>query len=357
MLIPIGRPLIDARNIRAAAAQTITGNDAIAHNNRAVVFLTINNTGDNTCTLGNGAVVGQKLMLIVDTKTAGEIIIADSGNASLNGQWYRPYVGMSLELVWDGSAWVEQRRHLSYEVTASHGATGILATCFGYDGQVSGDYSAHFGFNGEVTGSYSACFGANGIAAGTASTHFGSGGYASGGYSTHFGANGQTAGNYSTHYGVGGSAPLYGQFVQSGGKFGTAGDAQYSRVVLRGSTTDATLTQIYLDGVDDELTILDEHSYACTVTVIGRQDTGADSVMARRMVLIERTGGTVALVGAVQTIGTDINPGGLGAGGGNVLELTADDTAKALAIKVEGLVAHNVRWVVLVEMVQAGYAD
>ena len=127
-------------------------------------------------------------------------------------------------------------------------------------------------------------------------------------------------------------------------------------MILRGSTTDATLTEIFLDGTDDRLTILDEYTYACTVTAVGRQDDGADHYMGVFHVLIERTGGMVALVGAANAL-YENNAGGLGAGGGKAVELTADDTNKALAVKVEGLAAHNVRWVVVLEMVRVNYAD
>ncbi len=327
MEIPIDRPLIDGRNIREAATQTITGNDVIVHNNRPAVHLTINNAGDNTCTVTDVISAGQKLTLLIVALTAGQIIIVDGGSETLHGRWYRPYVGMYIDLEWDGAAWVEEDRGDSYEVTAAHGATGQLASCEGYDNVASGQYShaegetttasaqdAHAeGRSNTASGSYSHAEGYTTTASNTSAHVEGRNTVASGQYSHAEGRNTTASGLYSHAEGSYASAALYGEHARASGLFGAQGDAQFSRVIARIATANAVLTETYLDGIDDLLTILDEYTYACKVMVVGRQDTGADNFMGTYSVLIERTGGVEALVGAVDIF--ENNPGGWGAGG------------------------------------------
>jgi len=153
---------------------------------------------------------------------------------------------------------------------------------------------------------------------------------------------------YSRAEGIDSVARLVGQKSWSSGKFVTKGDCQSSKLQVRCSTTDATPTEPEYQ----KLFLEDEHSYACTVTIHGRQDTGANHAMYKRMLIIERTGGTVAIVGSVQTIGTDIESN---ANWG--IDLTADDTNKSLKVEVTGDIGQNIRWTALIETVELGYSD
>ncbi len=165
------------------------------------------------------------------------------------------------------------------------------------------------------------------------------------------------SGFYSHAQGRESIAALWSEHAQASGTFVVKGDAQFSRVIFRsvpGGTTDDTLTEIFLDGADDLLTILDEYTYACTITVCGRQDTGADQFMGKYHVLIGRTGGAPALVGAVD-IAYENNAGGWGAGGGLPVSILAGATN--LEIWVEGLAGHNIRWEARVDMDRVGFAD
>ncbi len=342
MLIPMDRPIIDARNIREAATQTISGNDvgdpAIIHNNRRTVRISLTGSSD-TWTQGStvqaiqsGVRVGQRLrILVVDDGSTNKLkIINGTGTAKtvLRGDWqtnrfesltvYNTY----LELEWNGTYWMEVERYDGNGWTAS----GV---------------SAHAeGESTTASGSVSHAEGGSTIASAT--------------YSHAEGRNCEATQVYTHASGYRAKAHLHGQNAHSGGQFTATGDAQNSRAVLRGSTADATLTEIFLDGDDDRLTVLDEYAYACEVTVVGRQDTGVDHFMGTYRALIKRTGGAVGLVGVVDVV-YENNAGGWGAGGGLPVEITAANNA--LTIKVEGLAAHNIRWVATVYWTQVKYAN
>ena len=68
--------------------------------------------------------------------------------------------------------------------------------------------------------------------------------------------------------------------------------------------------------------------------------------------LERRTGGTVAVVGAMQTIGTDIESDSNWG-----MALSADDVNKSLKVQVQGALSTNVRWVALIEVVEVTYSD
>lgn len=84
------------------------------------------------------------------------------------------------------------------------------------------------------------------------------------------GQNNNATGKYSTVQGVEGKSYYAGQKVQGGGKFLNNGDAQVSRAVVKGKTTDATTTNLLL--VDNTApTLQTNSSVAFTVTVVARR--------------------------------------------------------------------------------------
>ena len=169
------------------------------------------------------------------------------------------------------------------------------------------------------------------------------------------GGNNTASGAYSVAQGYRSVASLHGQSAHAAGRFSADGDAQSTRAILRRNTTNATSTELTLDGgtptAGNRLVVDDEHAYSCVVRIAARRDTGSDQALFIRQVIIERTGGTVALEGTVQTIGTDINPGSWS------ISITADDTNKSLKVDVTGAASTNIRWVAVVEAIEIEYAD
>jgi len=138
----------------------------------------------------------------------------------------------------------------------------------------------------------------------------------------------------------------------SGSKFGaTNGSAQQVDFVLNNNTTNATATNLFLDGSSARLTIPSGKSLSATINVSGISSTGAEACHYVRKVMIKNVGGTTSLVGAVSTIGTDVETSA-----GLDVTITADNTNDALDIKVTGLAATDMNWVCHVSGVEIAYA-
>ncbi len=413
MLIPIDRPLIDGRNTREAATQTVSAGFVATHNQRSVLILTCDGADrvSGAPHIQAGARVGQELLILV-TDDANRVTITDGGGAGteLNGDWVvadSQGIGAKLKVIWDGTRWWENDRkngelvasglnayaegnactasnrgaHAEGHQSTASGNNGSHAE--GYSALASGESSHAEGSNTSASGTGAHSEGIDVSASGTAShaeghttiasessshaeggdtvanqayTHAeGRRATANGAFSHAEGLDTTSSGSRSHAQGYYAVAGLYAEHAQAAGRFAVSGDAQRSVAVMRIATTDATLTETFMDGVDDLLTILDEYTYACKIMVVGRQDTGADHFMGTYHVLIQRTAaGAPALVGAVDII-YENNAGGWGAGGGLPVSILAGATN--LEVWVEGLAAHNIRWVVTVEMARVGYAD
>ncbi len=114
-------------------------------------------------------------------------------------------------------------------------------------------------------------------------------GYATigGGYLNDVGANSQytsIGGGYDNNIGdnaayatiPGGRAAKasnYGQFAHASGRFAQSGDAQTSAYILRGTTDDATQTEIFLDGVSRRMTLANNAAWTFEMMIVARSST------------------------------------------------------------------------------------
>ena len=333
---------------KAAATQTISAdNFTITHGDAPVLLLT-NDGGDHrvsdgTTAIANGTISGQKLRVIYVVANTKRVTIKDDANTKLSGDWHVAREEAWLELVWDGSDWLET------------GRGNNSATLDGYD-------SAGVGGILSSIGEYAYCSavlggGYNTVSAGYSVVVGGASNTASGLSSVVVGGSGNTAsGEGAVAIGKSAVAAMQYQFAHASGRFAADGDAQVTEAVARIATTDQAFNEMFLDGSSARFAIVDEKLYAVTITIAARMDTGTtECAMFKRMLTIERTGGTVVLQNAAQTIGTDINPGA-----DYNVQLTADDTNKSLKIEVkhdDGVGAKNVRWVASIEAVEIAYSD
>jgi len=338
-----------------AAEQTLTAsNFTLAHGGASEILLTnatdtATYTSDAANAIADGARVGHTLRIVlVSLAGAARVKILDGANTKLRGDWYRDIAEAWLTVVWDGSDWVETGRD---RANANCDADGIQAVSEGTNADAAGDAAHAEGTSTNASGAASHAEGQGTDATGMYSHAEGNATLASGAYAHAEGDTSTAEGDASHAQGYDAKAALFAQDAHACGEFGATGDAQRTRVLMRYAMTAA-------DGVawkelilPERFAIADEKAYACTVTLAGRQDTGANHAMYKRMVLIERTGGTVALAGAVQTIGTDIETDAAWD-----VQLTADDTNKTLKIEVKGN-SQNIRWVAHVEAVEIAYAD
>jgi len=222
-------------------------------------------------------------------------------------------------------------------------ATGELAHAEGAYTQAGGAY-AHSEGNSTVSSGEAAH--AEGYYT-TASAHYAH----AEGYYTSASARAAHAGGYYS------SANKQFQRALASGRFADAGDAQYTEIVLRRATSNATPTELTIDGVapmgstentSNRFIVAAGKTYACLVIVAARKSDGTSAFFLRQ-VLIKNVGGTVSLEGAVQTVGTDINPAGWS------VAVTADNTNKSLVITVTGAAGANIRWSATIQAQEIKY--
>jgi hypothetical protein len=236
-------------------------------------------------------------------------------------------------------------------------AEGLGTTANGYGshaeggGTYAGIYSHAEGRSTSAGGTYSHAEGSRTYASGFASHAEGSCGTVASGFVSHAeGGNTIAFGNYSHAGGFGSKPHLNSQWARaSGGHSYQIGTAQTTLTHLFRLTTNNTSTEVTLGGgspsSDTRFSVLDGQTLSCFINIVGRKENGGtnDHGSFMRQVLIRREGSTTALVGSVQTIGTDINPAGWGG-----VTITADDTNETLKIEVTGASSTNIRWMATV---------
>jgi hypothetical protein len=204
-------------------------------------------------------------------------------------------------------------------------ASGRLASASGY-GAVS------FGYNTSASATFS----------------FAQGEYtnASGSQSATFGYLNTSSGRFAFTHGHGVVASLRGQRAFSGGNFGgfgsPQGTAQASEVVIRNSTSNATQTELFLDGSALRITISNDTTWAFECFVVARRtDADNESAAYRITGCIDRNtnAASTALVGipTVTVISEDAAAWDVDA--------VADTTNGSLNFRVTGEAAKAIRWV------------
>ncbi|MFH1413024.1 MAG: hypothetical protein ABIG10_03310 [bacterium] len=213
----------------------------------------------------------------------------------------------------------------------------------GYDNDAGGSYSfVGAGMNNSANAAYSA------IAAGYYN-------YIYSGYNTTFigggtrneisqdGNSGTSAAILGGEYG---KAYHYASQAHAAGKFSVAGDAQTIQLVARNQTTDATQTELFLNGSSYRATIPSDMSWVAEILVVGRRtDADNETYSGSFAVGIDNNAGITALVGTVTTIHEQKD-------GTWSVAIDADDTNDALRIQVTGEAAKTIRWVAFIRLVQ-----
>ena len=253
-------------------------------------------------------------------------------------------------------------------------ATGNMSHAEGYYTTASGTYSHAEGDHTTASSLYAHAEGYRTTASqhaahaeGFHTTASGKYGHVEGGYSTASGPVGAHAegfqtvahGSYAHAGGAYASASHWAEFARGNIQFANPGDSQFSDLLWSGATTDGTPTELFLDGASATqiLSLPVSTAFSFVVRVIAFQQVGGGGASAQfiRTGVISRVGGTTAIVGTVQTIGTDI---GSNAGVPPVdwaVTLTADNGTSSLILTVTGAAATNIRWVAKAEVVQVSY--
>ncbi|HEY3137413.1 MAG TPA: hypothetical protein VGL29_15395 [Blastocatellia bacterium] len=144
------------------------------------------------------------------------------------------------------------------------------------------------------------------------------------------------------------NATHYGEMALASGSFSAQGDAQTSVYTLRQTTTDATTTELFLDGISSRITIAPGRAISFDILVVAKTSSGT-TAGHHFLGVIKNVGGTTSLVGSgiKQMLGAndsfwDVN-------------VEADDTNDALVIKATGVGSTTIRWVATARTVEVQF--
>jgi hypothetical protein len=240
---------------------------------------------------------------------------------------------------------------------AANVASGASSVAF-QSSRASGSSSVSFG-SAYATAGYAFGAGQDCSASGSYSFAFGFTTTASGQSAYAFGLFSTASASYSSATGERASATLYGQFSEASGMFGATGDAQRGRVTARRATTDATPSNLFLDGSSARLVVPANSSGTAMVTVVARTATaGAETMTWRRRVNWQRGVAVGTVTVDVETVGTDrgYTGGAWGTGPAWTISITADTTNGAINIIGTGVAATNIRWLAEVQWGETTFA-
>jgi len=143
---------------------------------------------------------------------------------------------------------------------------------------------------------------------------------------------------------------------QDNGDFSTdVGSARARTYVLRGDTTDATETEIFLDGSSTRLVVDTDYAYAYQGTAVAWAGDYSNYVHSYKIegTILYGTDSGASLIGAT----TITSIGNVASSAAWSIAITADNTNKALAVKVTGAASTGIRWVVRLDTVEVYKLD
>lgn len=150
------------------------------------------------------------------------------------------------------------------------------------------------------------------------------------------------SGSYSAIAGgIRGKANKYGQQAHAAGMFSVQGDAQRSAFVLRGTTTNGTATEIFLDGSTYRLTLSDDTSWTFDGIIVAR-NTVLDTDVASYAINGSIRRGTIASLTVLDASNVTVI---YEASATWDVTLAADTTNGSLKISVTGEALKTIQWV------------
>lgn len=294
-----GASAIDLQVVRAIATQVASGSESV-----------IGGGADNTASGANSTVAG------------GDSNEATGQHTTVSGGVSNQSTGLQTTV---GGGSLNQATGL--QTTVGGGASNVASSSLSTIG--GGQANAASGLASFVGG------GADNVA--------------SGDHSSVVGGQSNTASEFfsSVIGGTGAVASHYGEIAHASGAITNDGDAQRMVVVFRGVTTDATPTEIFLDGSAAFLDLPNDTTWAFRALVVARRtDVDGESAAYQLLGCIDRNANaaSTALVGSV---GKTVIAEDTAAWDTNAVANTADG---ALSIFVTGELAKSISWVCSVEI-------
>jgi len=147
-----------------------------------------------------------------------------------------------------------------------------------------------------------------------------------------------------------------GEIVTANGNISSDGDAQDSQAIFRGQTTDATQTEIFLDGSSARATIGTNRLVGFEVFVTGLQTGGGAGTAGDSWIhiingAIKNIGGTTSLIGSlIDTLIAEDS----GTNSWSV-SVDADNTNNSIRVRVTGEASKNINWKASIRMKEIAY--
>ena len=146
--------------------------------------------------------------------------------------------------------------------------------------------------------------------------------------------------------GAGSDARIAGMKAYANGSFATAGGAQHGVYVARNITTDATLTELFLDGSSLQLVMPASSLFVFDIMVAGRRTDVTGGGAGYRFVGVARIDATAGSVTFVSTPSKTV----IGETNNSWDAAVSVDTATgALRVRVVGEAAKTIRWVATIQ--------
>jgi hypothetical protein len=165
---------------------------------------------------------------------------------------------------------------------------------------------------------------------------------ASGNNAVAIGSASSATANSTFAVGAGTSASILGVQAYANGMFATAGDAQFMQVLMRNSTTNATITELFIDGSATRLVLPNNSSWTFTILLSARRTDatgGSSGYKFEGVIRKDTTSASATFTGT---------PSKAILGETNAAweaDVVADTTNGALKINVTGEAAKTIRWV------------
>jgi len=235
-----------------------------------------------------------------------------------------------------------------------NGANGLGAFAQGGDSFANGAYAHSEGLSTIASGDYSHAEGQDSSATGDWSHAQGRSSIASGDYSNAQGVSSEASGNISCAGGFGSKAVQTGEWARSSWSYdiGTPGQSQYGMIDYNRTTTDALVTELFLNqGNTERLTIGTGEVFRIRVYAIAKTLAGAnvgDSKEFTALALIKNVGGTVSFVGIPNLTSSfgDISMSTA------AITLVADNTNKAFRLNIQGIAATSITFAAWVRYIK-----
>jgi len=320
---------------------------------------------------GTGGAASQSSDLVIDdatTSTANNVAITNQHSGQTNSSLVLSPKGTGAIIIGpkpDGTTTGGNARgtgsfdFVTNRSAATQVASGQNAFAFGGRCTASANHAVAFGFASTASGEgafaagessasqiQSTAFGKS-TAQGIYSCAVGSS-TAQGRSSFSAGENNTATGDYSVAFGVRATAGRHYQFSQSSGRFAANGDVQNSRFHLFVKTTNATATEMTMDGT--RLSIPSGRVMGMIVNIVGSKSDGSAVAHYVREVCCKNVAGTSSLVGTVSTIGTDQEDNA-----STDVAITISDANDAVTISVTGIASETWRWCATVDCSEFAY--